>query len=120
MQNQDTYSERPWGHYIKLYQECGVWVKRVEVKSGQRLSLQKHARRSEKWNIVTGTGLAIVNGQEIRLKPGTMVDVPLGAVHRICNTGSGKLVFIEVACGEYLGEDDIIRMEDDYARGPGA
>lgn len=116
MQNGDTVSERPWGNYFKLYQESGVWVKRVEVKPGERLSLQKHAKRSERWIIVMGQGLAIVDDKEIPLSPGVIVDIPLGAVHRIGNTGDQKFVFIEVACGEYLGEDDITRLQDDYAR----
>ena len=112
----ENFSERPWGNYIKLFQEPGVWVKRVEVKAGGRLSLQKHAKRSEKWIVVSGKGLAIVDDSEIHVEPGSVVDVPLGAVHRIGNTGKEKLVFIEVACGSYLGEDDIIRLQDDYNR----
>lgn len=116
--NQETSShvERPWGNYFKLFQEPGVWVKRVEVKPNARLSLQKHEKRSEKWIIVTGEGMAIVNDDEIKLKPGMVVDIPVGAVHRIGNTGSGKLVFIEVATGPYLSENDITRFDDDYHR----
>ncbi|MBF0478113.1 MAG: phosphomannose isomerase type II C-terminal cupin domain [Candidatus Omnitrophica bacterium] len=111
-----NFTERPWGHYIKFLQEEGVWVKRVEVKPACRLSLQKHFKRSEKWNIVTGNGIVTIDGIEHKVKAGDVVDVPLGAVHRIANNGTAKLVFIEVACGEYLGEDDIERMEDDYDR----
>ncbi len=116
--NQETssYSERPWGTYFKLFQEPGVWVKRVEVKPGARLSLQKHTRRSEKWIIVAGEGVAIVDLKEIPVKPGTVVDVPMGSVHRIGNKGKVALVFIEVACGDYLSENDIVRLEDDYSR----
>src|ERR1017187_8620205 len=98
-------SKKPWGQYHKFHQEPGVWVKRVEVNPRSRLSLQKHEHRSEKWIIVAGTGLAIVDEGEIPVKPGVVVDVPLGAVHRIGNTGEGHLVFIEVATGKYLGED---------------
>ena len=116
MQSGDTVSERPWGHYFKLYQELGVWVKRVEVKPGHRLSLQKHGKRSEKWIVVMGKGSAIIDDKETPLGPGVIVDIPLGAVHRIGNTGDQKLVFIEVACGDYLGEDDITRLQDDYER----
>ncbi len=115
-QEKDTDSFRPWGHYKKLFQENGVWVKRVEVNPGARLSLQKHAQRSEKWIIVKGQGLAVINGREIVVTKGDVVDVPLAAVHRIGNTGKDKLVFIEVATGSYLGEDDIIRLQDDYDR----
>ena len=113
---EEDFTRRPWGNYKKLFQESGVWVKRVEVNPGCRLSLQKHAKRSEKWVIVKGSGLAIVNQHAIAVAPGMVVDVLLGAVHRIGNTGDGHLVFIEVAYGSYLGEDDIYRIEDDYNR----
>lgn len=114
--NEQEFSVRPWGNYQKFFQEPGVWVKRVEVNAGARLSLQKHKKRSEKWIIVKGQGVAIVDEQNIPVEPGTVVDVPLGAVHRMCNTGKDLLVFIEVACGDYLAEDDIIRIQDDYDR----
>ena len=115
-QKQENHSLRPWGEYRILFQEAGVWVKRVQVKPESRLSLQKHSHRSEKWIIVQGNGIAVVDSQEIRIGPGTVVDVPLGAVHRISNTGNELLVFIEVATGDYLAEDDIIRLQDDYNR----
>ena len=107
---------RPWGSYQKFYQENGVWVKRVEVKPNSRLSLQKHQHRSEKWVFVHGNGLAIVDGKKINVIPGSVVDIPLGAVHRIGNIGTDDLVFIEVATGQTLTEEDIIRLEDDYQR----
>ncbi len=116
MQDGDTLVQRPWGQYMKLYQESGVWVKRVEVDPGHRLSLQKHHKRSEKWIVVRGQGQAVVDGREVSLKPGAIVDIPLESTHRIANTGAQKLIFIEVACGEYLGEDDITRIQDDYSR----
>ncbi len=109
-------SKRPWGQYHKFHQEPGVWVKRVEVNPKARLSLQKHQHRSEKWIIVAGVGVAQVDGQDIPVNFGVVVDIPMGAVHRIGNTGNEKLIFIEVACGKQLTEDDIIRLEDDYAR----
>lgn len=109
-------SERPWGSYIKLFEESGVWVKRVEVKPGARLSLQKHNHRAEKWNIVSGEGLVDIDDKQIHIKAGSVIDVPLGAVHRIANTGKEKLIFIEVACGDFLSEDDIVRLQDDYQR----
>lgn len=108
-------THRPWGTYIKFFQEAGVWVKRVEVNSGARISLQKHFKRSEKWNIVTGEGLIHIDGKEFKVKGGDVADVPVGAVHRITNTGDQPLVFIEVATGDYLAEDDIERIEDDHA-----
>jgi mannose-6-phosphate isomerase-like protein (cupin superfamily) len=110
-------SQRPWGHYVKFFEESGVWVKRVEVNPQSRLSLQKHEHRSEKWIFVTGQGLAIVNDQKIPVQAGSIVDIPLGAVHRIGNPSRSEgLVFIEVACGNFLSEDDIIRLQDDYSR----
>ena len=112
----EEYTKRPWGNYRKFYQEDGVWVKRVEVNPQSRLSLQKHNKRSEKWIVVAGKGLAIVNDKEIPVEPGVVVDVPLGAVHRIGNDGITPLVFIEVATGSYLAEDDITRLQDDYNR----
>ena len=109
-------THRPWGHYVKLFEEHGVWVKRVEVNPGARLSLQRHQYRSEKWNVVLGEGKVNLNDKEILVKAGSVVDVPLGTVHRIANIGKDKLVFIEVACGEKLSEEDIVRIQDDYAR----
>lgn len=112
----DTISERPWGNYIKLYQESGVWVKRVMVNPGMRLSLQKHRRRSEKWIVVQGQALVTIDGQDHVLGKGSIIDVPLGAVHRIQNTSKEKLIFIEVATGDALSESDIERLQDDYER----
>lgn len=112
----DTFVERPWGRYFKLYQEAGVWVKRVEVNPGGRLSLQKHHKRSEKWIIVKGHGTAVVGSQEHDMEPGVILDIPVEHEHRIGNIGDDTLVFIEVACGDYLGEDDIMRIQDDYIR----
>jgi mannose-6-phosphate isomerase len=109
-------TQRPWGNYIKFLQESGYWVKRVEVNPGARLSLQKHSHRSEKWNIITGEGLVTLDDKEIPVQAGSVLDVPLGAVHRISNTGDKTLVFIEVACGDNLSEDDIERIQDDYDR----
>ncbi|MBU0468253.1 MAG: phosphomannose isomerase type II C-terminal cupin domain [Candidatus Omnitrophica bacterium] len=109
-------TDRPWGYYIKFLQEEGVWVKRVEVNPSGRLSLQKHLHRSEKWNIVTGKGFIELNGEEKEVGPGDVVDIPVGVEHRIANVGNERLVFIEVACGDDLSEEDIVRIEDDYYR----
>lgn len=109
-------TNRPWGYYIKFLQESGVWVKRVEVNAGARISLQKHEHRSEKWNIVKGTGVVTLDEKEIPVTAGSLIDVPCGTVHRIANTGKSCLVFIEVACGDELSEKDIIRIQDDYDR----
>lgn len=116
MNTNNEITQRPWGKYYKFHQEPGVWVKRIEVNPQSRLSLQKHQHRSEKWIVVAGEGIATVDGNNIPISFGTVVDIPLGAVHRLSNTGKDQLVIIEVACGKYLGEDDIIRIDDDYQR----
>ena len=116
MSDGDTIVQRPWGDYVKLYQESGVWVKRVKVKPGARLSLQRHHKRSEKWIVVAGKGLAVLGEEEVSLEKGSVLDIPVETEHRIGNVGEDKLVFIEVACRDYLGEDDISRIQDDYSR----
>ncbi len=107
---------RPWGFYQKIFQESGVWVKRVEVAPGQRLSLQKHDHRSEKWIIVSGEGAVVVNNLTVTVTAGSVIDIPVHVVHRIANIGKKPLAFIEVACGKKLTEEDIIRLQDDYRR----
>ena len=108
--------QRPWGTYHKIFQEAEVWVKRVEVAPGERLSLQKHKNRSEKWIIVSGQGLVTVNELTVTVAKGSIIDVPVGVVHRMSNLGKKPLVFIEVACGTDLTEKDIVRHNDDYKR----
>lgn len=107
---------RPWGRWEVVLSEPGYQVKRILVRPGQRLSYQRHARRSEHWFIVSGRALATLDGKEIPLAPGQALDVPAGAAHRIAGAGRDDLVFIEVQTGDYLGEDDITRLEDDYGR----
>ena len=107
---------RPWGHYDNLLERDDHKVKELIVKPGQRLSLQQHRRRAEHWIVVSGEALVTVGEQEIPLQPGQSVDVPRGAVHRIMNPGDCTLVLVEVQMGDYFGEDDIIRLEDDYDR----
>ena len=111
-----NYEEKPWGNYRVLHKEKGIQVKRIEVKPGCRLSLQKHARRSEKWTVVSGSGVVALGPKEISVRKGSFVDVPVGEVHRMHNTGSDLLVFIEIQFGDYLGEDDIVRLQDDFGR----
>ncbi len=112
----ETVVDRPWGAYHKIFEESGVWVKRVEVTPDHRISLQKHAHRSEKWIVVSGQGLVTINELTIIVSNGSIVDVPVGVTHRIANLGKKPLVFIEVACGNDLTEKDIVRFEDDYDR----
>ena len=107
---------RPWGNFKILLSEPGIQVKRIEVKPGLRCSLQKHNQRSEKWIVISGTGIATIKNEEIPARAGSYFDVPCKAVHRMQNTGKIPLVFIEVQYGVYLGEDDIVRLEDDFAR----
>ena len=108
---------RPWGHFLVLTDEPDHKVKRIVVRPGQRLSLQRHSRREEHWFVVRGEALVTVDGTEVALSPGGAIDIPRGALHRIFNRGGGELVFIEVQRGDYFGEDDIERREDDYGRG---
>ena len=91
-------------------------MKRIEVKPGLRFSLQKHLKRSEKWVVVAGSGVATVGKREVPVKQGTILEVPCGEIHRMKNAGKDPLVFIEVQFGDYLGEDDIVRLEDDFGR----
>ena len=91
-------------------------VKRITVAAQRRLSYQQHARRQEHWLVVHGTGRVTLEGKEFDVHLGTAVDVPVQAAHRIANTGTGPLVFIEVQRGDYFGEDDIVRLNDDYGR----
>ena len=111
-----VYDERPWGNFTVLDEGEGYKVKRIEVLPGKRLSYQKHAQRAEHWMVVRGTAKATLDGREITLGMGEVVDIPKGAAHRIENPGSVKMVFIEIQRGDYLGEDDITRLEDDFGR----
>jgi mannose-6-phosphate isomerase-like protein (cupin superfamily) len=111
------YSERPWGNYTVLDDEAvDHKVKRIVVEPGQRLSLQRHEHRSEHWFVVHGTATVIVGESTTQVPAGHAVDVPVGTAHRCENHGSEPVVFIEVQVGDYFGEDDIIRLEDDYGR----
>lgn len=112
------HDERPWGSYTVLEDAEDHKVKRIEVLPGKRLSYQYHSRRSEHWFVVRGEGVVTLDGRQVPVSHGTALDIPLGAAHRIENTGAGLLVFIEVQHGEYFGEDDIVRLEDDFGRAP--
>ena len=106
----------PWGRWEVLTEEPHYKVKRIMVLPGHRLSYQKHFKRREHWIIVEGNALVVLDGQEIRLKAGESIDIPVEAPHRIANAGEQNLVFIEIQRGEYFGEDDIVRLQDDYGR----
>ena len=109
--------ERPWGKYYVLEDEENYKLKRIEVNAGNRLSYQYHHHRQEFWTVVQGEAVVVLDGVEHVVKYGESIFIPLGAKHRIENRSSELLVFIEVQTGTYFGEDDIIRLEDDYARG---
>ncbi len=113
---ESSENHRPWGHYTVLADEPDHKVKRITVKPAQRLSLQRHRQREEHWFVVEGEALVTRDGEEVPLQAGGAVDIPRGGWHRVQNLGGGPLVFIEVQRGDYFGEDDIERMEDDYGR----
>jgi mannose-6-phosphate isomerase-like protein (cupin superfamily) len=110
--------ERPWGSFTVLDDGDGHKVKRIVVRPGKRLSYQRHARRSEHWFVVHGRGRLVLDGRTSELTEGMAADIPMESAHRIENDGSGDLVFIEVQHGDYFGEDDIVRLEDDFGRAP--
>ncbi|RCJ14777.1 mannose-6-phosphate isomerase [Nostoc sp. ATCC 43529] len=107
---------RPWGAFTVLEEGRGYKIKRIEVKPGHRLSLQMHHHRSEHWIVVSGTARVTCGEQEVLLSNNESTYVPQCTAHRLENPGVIPLVLIEVQNGEYLGEDDIIRYQDDYAR----
>jgi mannose-6-phosphate isomerase len=107
---------RPWGSFTTLEEGRGYKIKRIEVKSGHRLSLQMHHHRSEHWIVVSGTAKVVCGDDELILHSNQSTYVPQCTTHRLENPGVIPLVLIEVQNGEYLGEDDIIRFQDDYAR----
>lgn len=108
---------RPWGWFETLALADRFQVKRIVVKPGAALSLQSHVHRAEHWIVVSGTAQVTVGDEVKLLSENQSVYVPLGAIHRLANPGKVPVVMIEVQTGAYLGEDDIIRYEDIYARG---
>lgn len=107
---------RPWGHYEGLILGDRFQVKKIQVRPGAKLSLQKHFHRAEHWVVVSGTAIVRRDAEEILLRENESVYLPLGCVHRMENPGMIPLVLIEVQSGSYLGEDDIVRFEDTYGR----
>jgi mannose-1-phosphate guanylyltransferase len=116
--------ERPWGVYYVLEDKPSYKVKKIIVNAGQRLSLQSHKHRSEHWVVVSGTATVEIrrNGDTdpanwvTELTPNQSCYIPISAIHRLANNGKIPLVIVEVQVGEYTGEDDIARFEDDYNR----
>ncbi len=119
LENVDTaplFDRRPWGSFTVLDEGDTYKVKRIEVLPGKRLSYQKHARRVEHWMVVAGAGRVTLDDRERVVRVGETVDIPVRTCHRIENPGPELLVFIEIMRGDYLGEDDIVRLEDDFGR----
>jgi len=108
--------QRPWGNYVVLSDEVDHKVKRIVVKPGKRLSLQRHQRRAEHWYVIKGEAVMTLDDKEFTVKFGDAVDIPRTAVHRIMNPTDADMAFIEVQTGDYFGEDDIERLEDDFGR----
>ena len=115
MDNKET-DQRPWGYYEVLKDEPFCKVKKIVVYPGKRLSLQRHQRRSEHWFIVQGLASVTLDDAVLQVPAGTAVDIPRGAQHRVANAGSDDIGFIEIQTGDYFGEDDIERLEDDFGR----
>jgi mannose-6-phosphate isomerase len=107
---------RPWGSYEVLQESTTHKVKSIIVQPGKRISYQRHEKRAEHWFIVSGQAEVTIDGVVTRIEPGTAIDIGIGAAHRIANIGNEELFFIEVQTGSYFGEDDIIRLEDDFGR----
>ncbi len=116
MKEKNSEDQRPWGYYQVLSDEPDHKVKRIIVHPDKRLSLQRHAHRSEHWYIIQGKAIVTLDDKQIPLMKGMSADIPRGTAHRIKNPGTDNLVFIEVQTGDYFGEDDIERLEDDFGR----
>ena len=107
---------RPWGYYEILDSHQNFKVKRITVLPGKRLSYQSHQKRAEHWFAVQGAGIVTLDDENFEYSPGKTFDIGIGIKHRISNTGSDELIFIEVQTGTYFGEDDIRRFDDDFGR----
>ena len=116
MSENEREDHRPWGYYEVLSDEADHKVKRIVVYPGKRLSLQRHLRRAEHWFILQGQAIVTRDAEELQLHSGDSIDIPRGARHRVMNPGMENMAFIEVQTGDYFGEDDIERLEDDFGR----
>tara|TARA_Y100000034_G_scaffold121111_1_gene164929 strand:+ start:1873 stop:2226 length:354 start_codon:yes stop_codon:yes gene_type:complete len=116
MEKQKNTESRPWGTYEILQERENYKLKEIVVNPGQRLSYQSHHKRTEVWVIISGEGIVTLEEQSLDCFPGRSFFIPKEARHRVKCTGNKPLVFVEVQTGDYFGEDDIIRFEDDYDR----
>ena len=107
---------RPWGKYEVLLDTPDVKVKRITVNPNSRLSYQYHEKRREQWIVISGSLTIVLDDEKVFRGPGESIHIPLGAKHRAWNETNDPVVFIEIQTGTYFGEDDIIRLEDDYKR----
>ena len=107
---------RPWGTYTVLEESNGYKIKRIEVKPGKRLSLQKHFHRNEHWIVVSGTATVTVGNNKYYVRPNESTYIKMGEIHRLENEGKIPVILIEAQVGEYTGEDDIVRIDDDFKR----
>lgn len=107
---------RPWGWFETISEAPGNKIKRIGVLPGQQISLQKHQRRAEHWVVVQGTAQVTLGAQTLELATGQSCDIAIGQVHRLANHTAALVEIVEVQFGEYLGEDDIVRLQDDYGR----
>ncbi len=114
--NSPKFDRRPWGTFTVLDEGDNFKVKRIEVLPGKRLSYQKHAQRAEHWFVVQGTAKVTLDDRDHNVEAGQAIDIAIGSAHRVENPGEVLLVFIEVQRGNYLGEDDIVRLQDDFGR----
>ena len=113
---EESSADRPWGAWHVLDEGPAYKVKRIEIHPGHRLSYQTHEHRAEHWAVVQGTATCTLDGETVEVKTGGSLDVGVGVPHRIANRHDEDLVVIEVQRGDYTGEDDIVRLADDYGR----
>tara|TARA_R110002074_G_scaffold390160_2_gene573902 strand:+ start:5486 stop:5839 length:354 start_codon:yes stop_codon:yes gene_type:complete len=116
MKKRKKIEERPWGTYEVLEDRKQYKLKEIVVNPGERLSYQSHIQRTEVWTIVAGNGIVTLEGQELDAFPGRCFFIPRESRHRVTCNSDVPLVFVEVQVGDYFGEDDIVRYEDDYGR----
>ena len=114
--NSPKFDRRPWGTFTVLDEGDNFKVKRIEVLPGKRLSYQKHSKRAEHWFVIQGTAKVTLDDRDHIVSAGEAIDIAIGSAHRVENPGDELLVFIEVQRGSYLGEDDIVRLQDDFGR----
>ncbi|MFT3745774.1 MAG: phosphomannose isomerase type II C-terminal cupin domain [Pyrinomonadaceae bacterium] len=115
--NSPTFDRRPWGTFTVLDEGENYKVKRIEVLPGKRLSYQRHSRRAEHWYVVRGIAKVTLNGVDILVNSGEFIDIAREDAHRVENPHAEEtLVFVEIQTGDYFGEDDIVRLDDDFGR----